>query len=385
MGNHFSSNSNTNEDLKIVKELEETIDKLEKTINEQLYIIELLRGKENTNQCVKDGTVPDISHDSIKNIEIAKANKDYEYIVLSGGGIKGISYCGALDALDKYNILYDEDGKSKIKGFAGTSAGSIVAALLAVGYNPTELKKVMSEMDFKEFIDDKTGYIRDAVNFVEDYGMCPGKYMYDVLGELIEKKTGDPDYTLCDLFRDTGIQLVLVGTDMNALKSVYFWHGNEEKDYSDVPIRKAVRTSVSVPFLFEPVICKGNYCVDGGILDNYPIHVFDGEYPGEIKARLNLMPPNPKVLGLNIMTDNEVLNYSLTKRQQIASVYEFSMSFVDIFFAESERRIMTPSFWKRTINLVTPDYPLSNFSLSVKQKKELIDVGEKYTNEFFDE
>ena len=146
MGNHFSSNSNTNEDLKIVQELEETIDKLEKTINEQLYIIELLRGKENTNQCVKDGTVPDISHDSIKSIEIAKANKDYEYIVLSGGGIKGISYCGALDVLDKYDILYDEDGKSKIKGFAGTSAGSIVVALLAVGYNPTELKKVMSEM-----------------------------------------------------------------------------------------------------------------------------------------------------------------------------------------------------------------------------------------------
>ena len=383
MGNHFSSNSNTNEDLKIVQELEETIEKLEKTINEQLYIIELLRGKENTDQCVKDGTVPDISHDSIKSIEIAKANKDYEYIVLSGGGIKGISYCGALDILDKYDILYDGDGKSKIKGFAGTSAGSIVVALLAVGYNPTELKKVMSEIDFKEFVDDKIGYIRDAVNFVEDYGMCPGNYMYEVLGELIEKKTGDPDYTLKDLFRDTGIQLVLVGTDMNALKSVYFWHGNEEKDYSNIPIRKAVRTSVSVPFLFEPVICKGNYCVDGGILDNYPIHVFDGEYPGEIKARLNLMPPNPKVLGLNIMTDNEVLNYSLTKRQQIDSVYEFSMSFVDIFFAESERRIMTPSFWKRTINIITPDYPLSDFSLSTKQKEELINVGQKYTNEFF--
>ncbi|GAI98359.1 unnamed protein product, partial [marine sediment metagenome] len=103
------------------------------------------------------------------------------------------------------------------------------------------------------------------------------------------------------------------------------------------------------------------------------------------KARLNLLPPNPKVLGLNIMTDNELMSYAFSKRYEIDSVVQFSMSFVDIFLAENERRIMTPSFWKRTVNLVTPDYPLTDFSLTNEQKEELINIGERYTNEFFDE
>jgi NTE family protein len=366
MGNYFSSNTNTNTaNTELIEKLENTVEKLENTVNEQLTIIELLRCRENTDQCIKDGIIQNIGEDSLKDIELAKANKDYEYIVLSGGGIKGISYCGALDVLEKYDILYDEDGNSKIKGYAGTSAGSIIAGLLAVGYTPSELKKIMKEIDFKDFLDDKFGYFRDAVNFVEDYGMCPGEFMYDLLGKLIEDKTGDPDYTIRELYEKADVELVLVGTDMNALHSVYFWYGNEEKEYSNIPIRKAIRTSVSVPFLFEPIVCNGNYCVDGGVLDNYPIHVFDGEYPGEMKARLNLTTPNPKVLGLNIMTDTELMNYAFTRRKEIESVFEFSMSFIDVFLAENERRIMTPSFWKRTINLVTPDYPLSDFSLGI--------------------
>lgn len=134
--------------------------------------------------------------------EIQEKSKDYEYLVFSGGGIKGIAYTGALNELQKHHIIYDENGKFKLKGIAGTSAGSIIAALLAVGYKPNELSKVMAEIEFDKILDDKCGYLRDAYNLITDWGLCPGNYVLQLMGDYITKKVGNPDYTLEDLYHD---------------------------------------------------------------------------------------------------------------------------------------------------------------------------------------
>jgi len=373
MGSYFSNFFNDQ-----TSQLNATINRQSKCIRKLKNKIQLLEYKENSKHYLKDGIISPLDKDITESIEETKDKKTYKYLVLSGGGMKGLAYCGAMDVLEKESILQN------IKGFAGSSAGSIVASLLAVGYNAKELQNIIFGIDYNKIIDDKWGVFRDAINIIEDFGLAPGDYFVDLIGKFIEKKTGNKDYTINDLYKDKGITLVITGTDMNHKKTIYFSPNNKNnKSRGDISIRQAVRISMSIPFLFEPVTYDGCMCVDGGVLDNYPLHVFDGEYPGDPNARLNQCPPNHEVLGLNIMTDDEKSGYDNNTKDQIDNFWEYSVAYLDLFLKENDRRMMTPSYWKRTINIITPDIPLTKFNLSDKEKNELIDRGREYTRYFF--
>lgn len=367
-------------DAEIIQ-LKTKIDQLNDIINIQNDKITLLRTE--LNAIKQLDTYNGVGDELLKEINTAFVDRDYDYLVLSGGGIKGLSFVGALEALDGMKVLYDEQKKLKIKGIAATSAGSIVGSLFAIGYKPQELNYIINGIDFNKIMDDKPGFIRDSINFLKDWGVCPGDYIVELLGEFIEQKTGNKDYTFDDLYRDKGTKLVIVATEMCGEKSIYFYPGNTNKKYSNIPIRIAVRMSMGIPFLFEPYEYDDEYFVDGGVLDNYPLHVFDGEYPGDPKARVNECKPNPKVLGINIMTSDEQINYDIVEKQPILSLCDYAYSFINTFLTENERRIMTPSFWLRSIILITPNYPLNKFDLTDDQKVQLIDIGKKGVCNFF--
>jgi NTE family protein len=372
MGNYFSTNipSVSNNFNTIQHELMSQIDLQEKIIQQQQYVLDTLTINNNANNINKYELA----------ILDAKKNKDYEFLVFSGGSIKGLSYCGALDVLNKYNILQN------IKNYCGTSVGSIAASLLAIGMTIEDIKILISTMDFDKFIDDKVGVIRDTINVITNYGVCPGKYVSKLVGDQVNKLFGTKNLTIQELYDKTGVTLVIVTTDMNNEKSIYLCPNSQNKLYSDIPIKKAVRMSIGIPFLFEPVVFNNNYHVDGAVLDNYAIHVFDGEYPGDPNARLNLVKPNPKVLGLNITTNKNVVykTSDLNNRQKIDSLLKYAISFIDTFLTENSRRVLTPYNYLRTINIVTDDYPLTDFNLTDKQKQDLIDAGVLYTEKFFE-
>lgn len=352
--------------------------KLEELIMHQNDIILKLREQNvilsggNEKYSFRDGMVQRNDVDIAEKINDTKRTLNYKYLVLSGGGLKGISYCGALEVLDECGIL------GRLKGYAGVSAGSITASLLALGFSAKEIKDMVTEIDFKALVDDKLGYVRDGVNLVTDYGIAPGNAIYDLMGKYIEGKVGNPDYTLSQLYKDKGIKLVIAGTNLSKRDSVYFYH------IHDMPIRKAIRISMSIPFLFEP--CKtddGMYCVDGGLLDNYPLHVFDGRTPDDLNSRMNLSVPNHKVLGLNIMTQSNVEDLLIGKEHKIESLFDFCNSMVQTFMIDNERRTMTPSYWLRTINIQTKDYGTTDFSLTKEQKEELMQNGRDGVRDFF--
>ena len=350
-------------------------------LNSQSICMQLLQNEINIFRNIH--SEKSIDHDILQEINNSCQNFDYEYLVFSGGGIKGISFAGAIKILHKLCIIYSENKEFKLKGVAGTSAGSIIASLLAIGYEPDELIEIISNLDFGKIADDRLGYIRDSINFVKDWGICPGNYILDFLGELINKKTGNPDYTIQNLYDDKNVKLVIVTTDANYSKSIYLYPNNPIEAYSKIPIRVAVRMSIGIPFVFEPRLYNESYFVDGGVLDNYPIHVFDGEYPGDPKARLNLCQPNPKVLGIKLMTCNTQNDYDMVPKKVFTGLIDYAMSFINTFLIENDRRIMTPSFWIRSIIIITPNFPISKFDINDEEKRQLLSVGEKYTSEFF--
>ena len=381
MGSYFSSayntndgNSTTNSDI---QKLQSVIDTQKQSIGELRNKLQLLQCEKNSTYCVREGIICPIDEDVTETISENKVNKDYKYLVFSGGGIKGLAYCGAIEVLESYGIL------KNIKGYAASSAGTIIAALLAVGYTPKELKSMINDVNFNDIVDDKWGVIRDTINIVKDYGLAPGNYLINMLGEFIEKKTGKKDYTIDDLYRDKGITLVFTGTDLNHKKTIYFYPNHPDKAFREMPIISAIRISMSIPFLFEPIKFNDCYCVDGGVLDLYPLHVFDGKYPGDPEAKLNLCSPNPSVLGLNIISSTDFDEIVNDKKDDINSFFQYGISYIDLYLMESERKILSPSYWSRTINIITPNIPLTKFELSEKQKNELIKNGKDYTEDFF--
>lgn len=347
-------------------------DKQLKIIKEQESYINALK------QLLSNKNIMNDIDNGIDEIKKIRDNKDYEYLIFSGGSTKGVCYIGALKELLKYIII------NKIKGFAGTSVGAIFASLLAVGYSVDEIVDIFKDVNMNNFIDEKLNIIGDSIDIIANYGCCPGNYLYELLGDLIYKKTGNKEYTFKQLYNDKKITLVVVGINWNLKKCIYFCQNNE---LADTPIRLAVRISTGVPFLFYPILFKGDYMIDGGLLDNYPLHVFDGVYPGDPDARLNLSAPNPKVLGLKILSGSEENNYDIISddnRVECKNVLEYGMGMINIFLAENERRLMTPSYWYRTINIYVPNISLTNFDITLDQKKELIICGSNAVRDFFD-
>ena len=312
-----------------------------------------------------------VKNNSLDNIIKNKKSYDYENLVFEGGGSKGACYAGACEQLEKLKIL------KKIKRFAGSSVGSLIATVLAIGYSASEVKELIMTTDFGELI--KSNYILDTICLVEDFGMISGRKLSELVGHLIEKKKRKADYTFKELFDDDGIVLVITSTNINELRTDYFYHVN----HPDMPIKEAVRMSVSIPYLFEPVKMFGSYYVDGGVLDNYPIHVFDGEFPGDKNAKLNLVPPNPKTLGIKIFTPDEEEDYQAHKREKINSVISFSEALIDTLLISATRKYMRPAYWVRSIVIKTPAIPLTKFSLTKEQKNTLYKNGIDGTNKFF--
>lgn len=311
----------------------------------------------------------------LQTISETKATGAYENLVLEGGGTKGLAYCGALRVLDRRGIL------GRLKRYAGSSAGAITATLLAVGYTPGEMETIIGATDFGAFVDDKPGFLRDAYKVLNEWGMASGDYFHGFMGDLIKAKTGNPDTTFAELEALNGKTLVITGTDVSSMQCRYYC----AQLTPDMSVRQAVRISMSIPFMFTPVQDEdGCLHVDGGIVDNYPIHAFDGSYPGDEAALLNLCPSCPKTLGLKILTPEEDVGFRITTRPPpIKSLKDFAMAIMSTLMVANERKHLRPSYWKRTVVIKVADLPLTKFDLSDKEKHDLVKAGEDGAIRFF--
>lgn len=335
---------------------------------------------QNENDTLKNYNFDKIIPSTLKHhIQQIKDNGDYQCLVLSGGGVKGIAHCGALAYLEEQNKL------THIKNIVGTSAGAIIASMYAIGYSPTEIHEELLKIDFEKFIDSSINPLLDMYELIHDYGWCPGGYCYKLFGELIQKKTGDKDYTFHQLQQDLQMNLVLTGTDLNTKSTVYFC----DMFTPTMSIRAAIRASMSIPYLFSPVKLQlkngtTQLIVDGGMLDDCPEHVFDGEFPGDPAARNNLTQANPFTLALNIMTPDKHPDFQYENTEKISNLVDFSGAILETLLVSNERRYMRPCFWSRTISVRVPKIPLTQFHLSKSQKQHLYDCGYESAKKFME-
>lgn len=281
----------------------------------------------------------------------------FHNLVFQGGGVKGAAYAGALAVLDAKGQL------APIERVAGTSAGAIAALMVALGYTPAEFRDVVLQVDLGEFRDGS--FPGDVERLVDDYGWYKGDVAQCVLECLVARKTGSKTTTFAQLhekkeagsarFRD----LLLFATDVNTGRSVEFSH----RSHPRIPLADAARISMSIPFIFAARELDDNILVDGGVLRNYPIEVFDGH------------APNPATIGLHLGTS--------PPRERIDDLLQFTEGLVmTVLDGQVDRLCRTPHDVRRSVFIDPLGIGPLDFGLSEQQKCDLIASGARATRAF---
>ncbi len=200
-------------------------------------------------------------------------------LALSGGGIRGIAHVGVLQALEENNI--------KIEAVAGTSAGSIVATLYAMGYNPYYIYLLFKRYA-KDIINIRSKIlIRGISNFIKNNktgitGLSDGKIFEKMYEELANKKG-------FRVIGDIKMPLVISAVDIVEEKEYIFTNCASRKNINDnyiteISIGRAVRASSSFPAVFCPCEFKNHVFMDGGVLNNIPTGELKKAYDGKIMS-----------------------------------------------------------------------------------------------------
>lgn len=203
--------------------------------------------------------INNIIDDDIQNLLGIKKKIQKDTLVLSGGSLKGVAQIGALHCLKQNDLL------KNIKNIASTSIGSIVGFLYSIGYQPYELFELMKKINLKmvkKF---------DITNFISNFGLDDGKGIMLIIKKLMQVKKIDESIRFKDFYIKTGINYIVTGTCLNDKNIYYFSHTN----FPNMKVLDAIRISISIPIIFTPVIFEGKTFIDGGCIDNFPIHLFN--------------------------------------------------------------------------------------------------------------
>jgi NTE family protein len=289
---------------------------------------------------------------------------------------------GALQVLQAQDLL------RHVRSVAGTSAGAITAALVAVGATAEEMQAILGSTDFASFMDGKGGFVGDAVRLVEGYGVHKGeefqKWCRQQLGNITARVTGTamPDITFAQLSalaaQDTRFcNLYVVATNLTRQVPEVF----SAETYPDVTLWQAVRMSMSIPLFFEAFHFNGDVYVDGGVSWNYPIDLFDGLIRQPAIGR-------PSV-SVDVGVCAETLGFSLGTQEQIrrlekdgmplsvsiSDLKSYAKALFSFMLSASNQLHLDPDSILRTVFIDNANVATTDFTLSDELKQKLVDNG----------
>ena len=305
-------------------------------------------------------------------------------LVLEGGGVKGIGLLGAV-------LVLSEAGYS-FPRVAGTSAGAIVASLLAAyqkaGKDLHELVEVMNAVEYRRFADGPvlerlTGRLGEGVELLLHEGAHSGNYLVEWLGPELEKAG-------VSVFRDLAItdphgslaahqrySLVVHTSDLSrrALVRLPWDYSRYNRTADGERVVDAVRASMSIPFYFRPVdVDTGNGTatwVDGGLLSNFPITVFDRTDGGK---------PRWPTWGVKLSGKP-----SVTRDRPVRTSLGIAVNCLETLTADWNRyRLDAEGVNRRTIYVDTTGVAATDFGIDEETRRRLFENGQAAARTFLE-
>ena len=325
----------------------------------------------------------------------------FRNLIFEGGGVKGIAYVGAMQVLSQRGLLDD------IRRAGGASAGAINALIFALGYDIRAQHEILRSTEFRDFMDDSFGVIRDIRRLAKEFGWYKGDFFSTWLGKLVKDRLGNESATFRDLKNANRPELYVIGTNLSTGFSEVF----SLERTPDMPLVSAIRISMSIPLFFAAVRfgAREDVYVDGGVMLNYPVKLFDRQkyidmeseaqaarlvdYYNKENARFLLERPdrspyvyNRQTLGLRLDTAKEIGLYRYDEPQQgkeIKSFTQYAKALTSAFMQVQENQHLHSDDWQRTLYINTLDVKTTDFDLSDEKKDALVREGIKGAENYF--
>ncbi|MCU0442159.1 MAG: patatin-like phospholipase family protein [Bacteroidia bacterium] len=197
---------------------------------------------------------------------IGIAQKPKVAFVLSGGGARGFSHVGVLKVLEEVGFKPDI--------ITGTSMGSVIGGLYAIGYRSDTLEKIVATTDWNDVVYDKQSRVNlnsiererfdryllkfnfEGTKFISYSGLVKGNKVHNMLTRLCLPASGITN------FSQFPTPFACIATDIQTGEKVLLNNGS---------LPDAIRASMAIPSLFTSIEIDGHILVDGGLTQNYPI------------------------------------------------------------------------------------------------------------------
>lgn len=307
-------------------------------------------------------------------------------LVLEGGGVKGVALTGAVAALAAQGYAFPRVAGSS----AGAVVASVVVALQKAGEPLSRLADVAATLDYARVPDSPLpsplARLSEAVSFLVTEGLHPGDYLRRWLGDTLRglgvQTFGDlrigganglPDDPGTGLPEGHRYALVVTASDLSARRLLRLpWdYAALGLDPDEQNVADAVRASAAIPFFFRPVHLVGHTLVDGGLLSNFPVALFDradGRLPRwpTFGVKLSARPGERPVV--TTATGNPVT---------------FSLAVIETLLAAQDASYVDqPCVQRRTIFVDTGDTSPVDFDVSAAHRAALWQRGDTAAREF---
>ncbi|WP_217586685.1 patatin-like phospholipase family protein [Lentibacillus saliphilus] len=286
--------------------------------------------------------------------------------VFSGGGVKAYAFLGALERMEEQDL--------QIVRAAGTSAGAIVAGLIAANYEISEIKDIVLNLDLKRFLDpppltkfiplSKWGFLYWKMGF----------YRGDELERWLYNRLADKHiYTFKDIQPE---HLKMVVSDLSLGKLIVI-PDDLESTYGIHPdqfsVATGIRMSAGFPYFFMPKRLKGksnceSIIVDGGLLSNFPVWIF-GNDPLRLKR---------PILGVQLEEEDDV------HHRQISNALSMLRAFFSTMKEAHDARYIDQSQINNIITIPVEHIEATDLAIDDQTKRRLIQEGYARTDQFLD-
>jgi NTE family protein len=308
-------------------------------------------------------------------------------LVLEGGGVKGLGLVGAVLRLMREGYTFER--------VAGSSAGAIVAALLAARAGADDLAGAMDRLDYARVPDrgrPRLPIVSESISLMRRNGCYQGDYVRDFVAAELERLgvTTFADLRSTDPGADPNIpdnrryRLVVTATDVT--------HGRLLRLPWDYPmlglepdgqlVADAVRASISIPLFFEPVSLRHGttgeetVLVDGGILSNFPISIFD---------RSDRSEPRWPTLGVKVLpalpAGTEQLFPGLS-RPRLAALRLLEDVLATAIVGADQTYLERPCVRRRAIQVDTRSVGIVEFDAPATKREAVVANGDYAAREF---
>jgi predicted acylesterase/phospholipase RssA len=258
-------------------------------------------------------------------------------IIISGGGGKSFAFIGLLQQLELDSVT----------NFTGVSSGSIIIYLLSIGYTPFELEQLALNLDLAQFMGNPS-----IANIFDKLAISDNLQIKLVLQTLTNYKLNKDSITFLEHFNITNKTIHIGLTCLSTASYSIF----NKINTPGINIIDAILASCAIPGIFPSVNINNKYYCDGGIFNNFPIHIYDNELENTIG-----------------------IIFEKKKKDKFNNIFEY-ITYAYLLPSDSKQLNQFEKYNKHIIIIKDHNLPLIQFNFTKASIKNIIDHGKNHNN-----